>query len=191
MSAAPPFTAPYISEQDYLAGEKDGQVRHEYVEGQVFAIAGASKRHNRIAGNIYRAFINAHQACCEAYIGDIKVRIAERKRYYYPDVVVGCAEDDNADEHYLEKPCLIVEVLSTSTERRDTVEKLLAYQSIRSLKVYLLVAQGQPCVDMLYPEADGRWWLRTFTRLEDTISLPCPEMVLSLATIYESIAFAA
>ncbi len=74
----------YITEQDYLEGEKIGDIRHEYINGQVFAMTGASKRHNRIAGNCYRALSEAGN--CEVYQSDIKVRLAERKTYYYPDL---------------------------------------------------------------------------------------------------------
>ena len=183
MCAARPLADHYISEPDYLKGEKLAAERHEYVDGQTYLMAGSSKRHNRIAGNCYRAFMLAGDNRCEAFIGDIKVRVKGSKAYYYPDVVVGCAEDES-DEYYLEKPCLIVEVSSDSTIRKDYLEKSLAYQSLTSLQAYLIVAQDKPQVDMLVRTTEGGWALQQFERLEDEITLPCPVMTLSLDTIY-------
>ena len=183
MCAARPLADHYISEPDYLEGEKLAAERHEYVDGQTYLMAGSSKRHNRIAGNCYRAFMLAGDNRCEAFIGDIKVRVKGSKAYYYPDVVVGCAEDES-DEYYLDKPCLIVEVSSDSTIRKDYLEKSLAYQSLTSLQAYLIVAQDKPQVDMLVRTTEGGWALQQFERLEDEITLPCPVMTLSLDTIY-------
>ena len=177
----------YLSEQDYLAGEKHSEIRYEYMDGQVYAMAGASKRHVVITGNVFAQLRAAAKGLpCTVYQSDMKVRTAAHKTYYYPDVVVGC-EDDEASDYYLEKPCLIVEVLSDSTEKRDRREKLLAYINIPTLKAYLLVAQDQYEVEMFYREPTGSWWVETFSGLESTLTLPCPEMSLSLAEIYEGI----
>ncbi len=110
------------------------------------------------------------------------------KAYYYPDVIVGCQRDE-ADEYYLEKPCLIVEVTSKSTEWKDFTEKLIAYQKLASLQVYLIVAQDQPQVTMFYRDAEGAWDVARFDSLEQTITLPCPEATLTLADIYEGVDF--
>lgn len=179
----------YIDEQDYLEGEKLAELRHEYVDGQVYSMAGTSKRHNRLAGNIYRALIVAGQQNCDVYIGDIKVRIAQRNSYYYPDVMVGCDASDNADEYYLEKPCLIIEVLSSSTKKKDATEKLLAYQNIESLQAYLMVDQYKCHITLIYRQKNGYWWVKNFSELDDTLSLPCPKMELKVATLYENIQF--
>lgn len=180
---------PYLSERDYLEGEKYSDIRHEYVDGQVYAMAGASKQHGIIAGNLFAHLREkAKGTPCVVYQSDMKVRTAGRKRYYYPDVVVGC-EPDDTDDYYLEKPCLIVEVLSESTARRDRTEKLLSYMNIPTLRAYLLVAQDQPEVEMFYREPDGNWWVQAFSGLEASIVLPCPETTLTLADVYESIRF--
>ena len=137
-------TATRITEQDYLEGEKSSKVRHEYIDGQVYAMAGASKRHSEIAVNISTALrIASRRSPCRVYSSDVKVRLAEHRSYYYPDVIVGC-EEDEANDYYLEKPCLIVEVLSQTTAKRDRSEKLLAYMNIPTLRAYLLVEQDQP-----------------------------------------------
>lgn len=187
MSAVMPTTE-YLSEQDYLAGEKLAKERHEYVDGQVFAMAGASKRHNEICLNIALLLRSgAKNNPCRVFSSDIKVRIGKRKSYYYPDVVVGCSEDDDADEYYLEQPCLIVEVTSKSTEWKDYNEKLLAYQAIPSVKGYLVVSQDKLHVSHFYRDADGEWWVDTFTEFEQVIGLSCPEMSVSVADIYDGI----
>ena len=191
MSLAQPLDIPtaadnYISETAYLAAEKAADERHEYVNGKIYAMAGSSKRHNRIAGNCYRAFMSVNSPC-NAFIGDIKVRAQKRNSYYYPDVVVGCAEDDNNDDYYLEKPCLIVEVSSNSTVRKDSLEKSLAYQTIASLQAYLIVAQDKPLVDMLVRDESGAWELQQFDQLTDSINLPCLGLSLTLAMLYEGL----
>lgn len=176
-----------ISEQEYLEFEKNSSVRHELVDGQVLAMAGSSKRHNTIAGNI---FAHCHAALraspCRVYSSDIKVRINHRKNYYYPDLVVGCDEADNHD-YYLEQPCLIVEVLSDSTEKRDRTEKLLSYINIPSLQAYLLVAQDRPEVDLVFRAGDGTWNVAWFEGLEVAFFLPCIQTELSLAEIYAGV----
>lgn len=111
-----------------------------------------------------------------------------RDAHYYPDVVVGCAEDDDADDYYLEKPCLIVEVSSESTIRKDYLEKALVYQAIpSSLQAYLIVAQDKPQVDMLIRNTESGWDLQQFDRLEDEITLPCLDLTLSLRVVYAGV----
>ncbi|MGB1257909.1 MAG: Uma2 family endonuclease [Thiolinea sp.] len=187
MSAVMP-TSGYLSEQDYLDGEKLAKERHEYIDGQVFAMAGASKRHNEICLNLALLFRPGTKGnSCRVFSSDVKVRISKRKSYYYPDVVVGCSEDDDVDDYYLEQPCLIVEVTSKSTEWKDYNEKLLAYQSIPSLKGYIVVAQEKPHVSHFYRDDDGEWWVDTFTEFDQIIELPCPKMSVSVADIYDGI----
>lgn len=177
---------PYLSEQDYLEAEKHRDVRHEYVDGVVYAMAGASKQHNIIAGNLYAHLRAASRGTgCTVFQSDLKVHAPGSKSYYYPDVMVGCEPDENND-YYLEKPCLIIEVLSDSTERRDRSEKLLTYMNIPTLQAYLLVAQDKPEVEMFYREAGGTWWVQSFEGLDASITLPCPETTLTLADIYEA-----
>lgn len=179
----------YITEQDYLEGEKTAEFRHEYVDGQVYAMAGTSIRHNDIALNIAFALRAATRGTpCKVNASDVKVRAQRSKAYYYPDVIVGCQRDE-ADEYYLEKPCLIVEVTSKSTEWKDFTEKLIAYQKLASLQVYLIVAQDQPQVTLFYRDAEGAWDVARFDSLEQTITLPCPETTLTLADIYEGVDF--
>lgn len=183
----PSSSVAQVSEQDYLALEKNSDSRHELVDGQVLAMAGSSKRHNTIAGNIFAHCHTALRASpCRVYSSDIKVRINHRKNYYYPDLVVGCEEADNHD-YYLEQPYLIVEVLSDSTEKRDRTEKLLSYINIPSLQGYLLVSQDKPEADLVFRSGDGTWSVKCFEGLNASVLLPCLQTELSLAEIYAGI----
>lgn len=184
-----PDNPAYITEADYLESEKLAEERHEYVNGVVYAMAGTSLRHNDIALNIAFALrIAARGTPCKVNVADVKVRAQRSKAYYYPDVVVGCLRDD-ADSHYLEQPCLLVEVTSTTTEWKDYAEKLIAYQKLASLQVYLIVAQDQPLVTLFYRDLEGAWDVARFDKLEQAIPLPCPEATLTLAAIYEGVDF--
>lgn len=128
---------------DYLEGEKASSVRHEYIDGDVYAMAGGTKVHNQVAGNFY-GLLRAHLrgTPCRVFIGDVKVHVAWdwRERFYYPDVVVGCEAGDT-DPYVVEQPKLIVEVLSNSTERDDRSDKFYAYRRLPSLEEYVLIAQ--------------------------------------------------
>ncbi|WP_020557971.1 Uma2 family endonuclease [Thiofilum flexile] len=183
------YDLPPISEDDYLARELGANERHEYVAGQVYLMAGSSKNHNRIALNIASYFNQLTRgSSCQVYASDMKVRIKERNSYYYPDVVVSCDNNDNND-YFLDYPCLIIEVTSDSTLRKDYLEKSLAYQSISSLQTYIIVAQDKYQVDILRRNAKGYWDLSQMTGLEQSIELPCPISHLSLQEIYQDISF--
>src|SRR5215210_4129937 len=126
-----------LSVGGYLEGERDSEVRHEYVAGQAYAMAGASARHNRIALNI-AGRLNDHLAGgeCEAFMADMKIRVAP-DLFYYPDVVVTC-DPPGGDPYFRTTPRLIIEVLSPTTERTDRHEKMAAYKSCPSVQEYAL-----------------------------------------------------
>ena len=177
----------YLSVEDYLAGEKESQVRHEYVDGQVYAMAGASDRHNRIAGNIF-ARLSDHLAegPCEPFISDMKIR-ASARLFYYPDVVVTC--EAGGDRYTKTQPVLIVEVLSPSTERIDRYEKLLAYRQVPSLQEYVLMAQERMLVEIYRRSSDEEWEHEILTEPEDGLALKSVGLSLSLAQIYRRVRF--
>jgi len=129
-----------ISVEDYLQGELISDIKHEYIDGYVYAMAGASTNHGRIASNV-AGELRQHlkNLPCDVLIADFKVNV-NRHKFFYPDVVVIC-DSNNADVYYTEKPLLIVEVLSNSTQRKDRTLKRLAYQSLPSLQEYVLIEQ--------------------------------------------------
>lgn len=178
----------YISIADYLEGEKDSPVRHEYIDGFVYAMAGASDRHNRLSGNIYNRLDNhLDEDPCEPFIADMKVW-ANEKVFYYPDVVVAC-DGPNADPYYRKQPRLIVEVTSPSTEQIDRTEKLSAYKQIKSLKEYLIVSQDTIRIDVYRRMRGDRWQWEVLTELKEELRLDSVGLTLSVEQIYRRVKF--
>lgn len=175
-----------LSEADFLQGERRARDRHEYVAGQVFAMGGASMAHNTLAGNVF-ALLHRHLRGrpCRGFIADMKVRIAARSTYYYPDVVVSCDARDLAAEpprDYLEHPSLVVEVLSPTTETIDRREKLLAYRELPSLVEYVLVDQERRSID-LYRRV-GADWTHALLCDGDTLELASVSLSVPVSEVY-------
>jgi len=179
----------WISEEDYLEGEMLANRRHEYLDGQVYAMAGANARHNLIALNVAVELRTATRGKgCQVFINDMKLRISEQRTFYYPDVMLCCDPQDN-HELYREHPCLIVEVLSKSTATIDRREKLLAYQGIASLRYYLLVAANKMQVEFYQRAVDGNWYVGTLGA-EETLEIQCSPlntMTLSWEDFYQEV----
>jgi Uma2 family endonuclease len=178
-----------ISVEDYLAGEKISPVKREYVDGEVYAMAGTSDNHARIAGNLFTALSNhlRDSFACEPFFGDIKVRVSS-KVYYYPDVLVSC-EENPENSYFRNEPILIIEVTSPSTERTDRSEKLLYYQQMASLLEYVIVDQHKLNVDIHRRQPDGRWITYYFNEADDEIELKSVELTLPITEIYRRVRF--
>lgn len=177
-----------ISVDEYIQGELESDVRHEYMGGEVYAMVGASDRHNLIAGNLFAALRPLVRGTpCQVFMSDMKVRlrVAEEDVFYYPDIVLACDAEDRAT-YFRSHPCLIVEVLSEGTARVDRREKLLAYSSIESLQEYLLLSQDRQEAE-LHRRQDG-WRAVRFT--QGAVPLTCLETEIPLATIYEDVPLA-
>ncbi len=176
-----------LSEADYLEGERASQIRHEYVSGEVFAMAGASKAHNIISLNVAMLLRNALRGSgCQTFIADMRVRIAAQSIYYYPDVVVTCAPADLASEapkDHIDSPSLIVEVLSPTTEAIDRREKMLAYRHIENLREYVLVDQERRWVEVYRRTESG--WVADLYSPEDEITLDTAKLNFSMDDVYE------
>ena len=176
-----------LSVAEYLEGEKDAAVRHEYVAGQAYAMAGASARHNRIAGNIFaRLNDKLDGAECEPFISDMKVRVAP-DLVYYPDVVVTC-DPPGGDPYVRTEPRLVVEVLSPSTERADRHEKLAAYKNCPSVREYALVSQERMLVELHRRVGDG-WQTELLTEPDERCAFDSVGLTLTLADIYRNVRF--
>jgi Uma2 family endonuclease len=176
-----------LSVEDYLAFEEKSTERHEYVAGEIFAMAGPTLRHNVISLNLATAF-HAHLrgGTCRAFINDVKCRIQvsdDDEVLYYPDVMVACGKLA-LDEHYLWEPKLVIEVLSPSTEMIDRREKALNYRRIGQLEEYVLVAQRTRHV-AIYRRSTG-WQPQHLSSLEDTAEFHSIRLSLPLTQIYES-----
>ena len=184
--ADPALNIPKLTVDEYLELERHAASRHEYVDGIVYAMAGTSVGHDRIAGNIYRSLGNQLAGRkCESFSSDVKVRIQRDAAsfYYYPDVTVDCSGAGNASL-FAEEPRVLFEVLSPDTERIDRGEKLRNYQSIPTLDAYVLVDQYHVAVTVYRRTSDG-WVMEFYTEKADTLDLTGIECRLPLATIYE------
>jgi Uma2 family endonuclease len=178
---------PHTSPDDYLIHEAASTVKHEYLDGQVVAMAGAGERHNRIAGNAFFRLRTATRGTpCGVFISDMKLRVADTNAFYYPDVMLVCATDDHP--HYKTSPCVVIEVLSPSTAAIDRREKWLAYRTLHSLSVYLLVDAEQRHADYWQRDETGDWCQGTLEENE-VLNLICPPLSipLSLDDLYEDV----
>jgi Uma2 family endonuclease len=181
-----PFNMLTVTE--YLEAEKSSDIRHEYVAGQVFAMAGASEEHNLIVTNII-AILRPHLrgSSCRAFISDMKVKVKIRNAniFYYPDVIVTCDPEDN-ERYFKTRPNLIIEVLSNSTAKIDKREKRINYQTIDSLKEYVLVYQDQIKVEIYRQDDQGNWSTEVLGK-EDKIRLDSVDLTLMMADLYEDV----
>lgn len=183
--ATPAYRQPPLSLEEYLQLEAESDTRHEFVGGQIHALAGASRRHNRIAGNIFaRLLIAARGGPCRVYMSDVRLKVGD-DIVYYPDVMVACGPPGE-DPHMEGSPCVVVEVLSPGTEQIDRREKLLSYKSIPTLRAYLIVHQDRPRVERVWRDEEGNWWDADVAE-SGRVPVPCPEIVLDLAEIYEGV----
>lgn len=179
-------TTGQISPEEYFEGEQMSEIRHEYVDGYVYAMAGASDDHNRIAVNIsgeLRERLRGGK--CEAFVNDMKAKIPPRfsNAYYYPDVLVSCESTDDA-LYFRERPSVIFEVLSPATERIDRGEKANAYRQIPSLKVYVLVEQERIAVTVLRVAEVG-WTTEMIEGKSAVLRLPEIGVEIPMERIYE------
>nr|VFK22069.1 MAG: Endonuclease, Uma2 family (restriction endonuclease fold) [Candidatus Kentron sp. LFY] len=180
-----------LSIPDYLNGEADGSIRHEYIDGQVYAMAGGSARHNLIAVNVGSLLDTRLPETCEVFVADMKVRIhrIDDSRFYYPDVMACCREEDK-EAYYRESPCLIIEVLSDATERPNRLEihrfeKFQAYRQLETLQEYLLLNQH-------YPEATlfrrrNAWQAEIYRK--GTFRLESVDVTVSFDVLYRRVRF--
>ena len=176
-----------LAVDDYLGGEQDSPIRHEYVAGQTYAMAGAGVAHNRIAGNLFFHLRSATRGTpCAVFISDMKVRVAAHEAFYYPDVLL-CCEPGEREALYQTAPCLIAEVLSPSTEAIDQREKLIAYRTLPSLRYYLLLEQHRRRVEVYAQDADGGW--RHTVHEDGALAFACGGLALgmTLAELYEDV----
>lgn len=165
----PPKLKPKISVEDYIEGEKITEIRHEYLDGEVYAMSGASKRHNRIALNMLRKIADHLDSTdCRVFYNEVKLRVNLLNRFYYPDLVVVCGSDEEHD-YYITKPTIIVEVLSPTTALTDKREKWFAYQEIEGLKEYVMIEQDDEHVEVYRKRADGLWSFIEFDAQEELV----------------------
>lgn len=187
----PPLAQPRFTPERYLALERAADHRSELINGQIYAMSGASRRHNLIVlnfGSELRAQLRGRP--CETYVSDMRVKVADTTMYTYPDVSAVCGsprfEDTNGDT--LLNPDLIAEVLSPSTERHDRGVKFAHYRRIETLREYILLSQDHPRIE--HYTRDGEHWVFTeITDVDGTLPIVSLGCTLSVREIYERVQF--
>ena len=178
---------------EYLALERDAEYKSQFLDGEIFAMSGASEEHNLVAGNVFASLhTQLRTRPCRVYITDLRVRDRASGLYTYPDVVAVCGERKFEDKQVLDtllNPTLLVEVLSKSTEGFDRGEKFRRYRTIDSLKEYLLVAQDKCYIEHYTRQPDNQWLLSERQELDDEILLSSISCRLLLSDIYENVSF--
>lgn len=168
-----------ISEEAYLQSELLSETKHEYIDGAVYAMAGASKNHQRITANVLSEFLTQlKNTPCEPFASDIKVKVGSK--FFYPDVMVVC-KDDGGNDYYTETPVIIVEVLSKSTRRMDETAKKFAYQTLPTLQEYVLIEQDFVDVEVCR-RSEG--WVSHHYFMGDNVAFDSVGLTLTVADIY-------
>jgi len=179
----------YISPEDYLAGEETSPIKHEYIDGQVYAIAGASDAHVTICLNLASALRNhVRGRGFRVYMSDMKAQIDTANIYYYPDILVTCDPRDRQLTNYKKYPCLIVEVLSSKTEAFDRGDKFADYQQLETLQEYILINQKRQRVECFRRNGDGFWVLQ-FYHPGCEIHLTSIDFRAFIEALYEDVTF--
>ena len=153
---------PYMSEEEYLEFERNSEIKHEYFDGEIFAMSGASEAHNLIVANVIITLGNQlKKKPCRLYPSDMRLKIERTKLYTYPDVMVVCGDRKFGDKEkdMLLNPDVIIEVLSDSTENYDRGKKFEHYRRIASLKEYVLISQNIPKIERFLKTDHRRWIL--------------------------------
>lgn len=180
-----------MSIDEYRKLEENATVRHEYVAGEIYAMVGATRRHHRICGNVFRRLANAAaDGPCRVSMETVRLEVSGEVvsggLAYYPDVMVACSPEP-ADPYIEDAPCLVVEVLSPSTESADRREKLMVYRQVPTVEAYLVVEQDRKRVERYFRDEDGVWHKADLVD-EGRFPVPCPPGAqLSLAEIYEGL----
>ncbi len=179
-----------LSEEDYVRLEALSPIRHEYVNGEIFAMTGGTLRHNTIAGNLYSGLrTHLRTSTCRTFINDVRVRIARSNAYYYPDVVVACPRRGELlalDSATLDDALLIAEVLSPSTEATGRREKLLAYRTIPSLLEYALISSEDAKVEIHRRQGDIGWQRIEYSGPED-VEFASIALTLPMRDLYDGV----
>ena len=179
-----------LTPEEYLAIERKAESKSEYINGEMVAMTGASRRHNLVVVNIVGEIGQQLKGrSCEMYANDMRVRVPSTRLYSYTDLVVVCGEPQFEDDYFdtLLNPTLIIEVLSESTEGYDRGKKFGFYRTIPSLAEYLLVAQDELRIEQYAKQPDGRWLLSEYRSMEDVAELASIQCQLALKEVYDKV----
>ncbi|MEH2284579.1 MAG: Uma2 family endonuclease [Nostoc sp.] len=178
----------FLTPEAYLQLEEKSNIKHEYIDGQVYAMAGTTDTHNTIGLNLALLIRNHFRGSdCRVYFADIKARIEKRNRFYYPDIIVTCDPKDRETSTYKRFYKLIIEVLSDSTEAFDRGDKFNDYQTIDSLEEYVLVNTKHQRVETFRRNDQGLWVLQTYTPDDQTFELQSIKLTAPFSDLYENV----
>jgi Uma2 family endonuclease len=178
----------YVTPEEYLTFERQAEYKSEYMDGQIYAMSGASLRHNTIVANIVAELVGQlRDRPCRALPSDMKVRLPDSRKFFYPDVSVVCGEPQFYDERsdVLLNPVLVIEVLSESTASFDRGKKFLAYQHIESLQEYILISQDTHLIEQYVRQTRESWTYTATVGLDSHVTLPSITCTLSLKAVYD------
>ncbi len=181
----------YLTVEEYLQMEEQSNIKHEYIDGYIYAMAGAlAIQHVTIAGNLFALLRNhVRGSGCRVYIADMKAQIESLNRFYYPDVMVTCDQRDQETPAYKRFPRLIVEVLSNSTEGFDRGDKFADYQVLESLQEYVLINTKRQRVECFRRNDQGLWVLQSYTSENKSFRLNSVDFEETIAALYEDVVF--
>ena len=179
---------PYLTEEEYLALEREAVTKSEFHDGQMFALAGGTRAHSRIAVNLCVAFASAlKDRDCSAENSDLRLHIPQRRSYVYPDLMISCGDEAGPENDVAERPVLVGEVLSPKTESYDRGAKFALYRTVDSLREYLLASQAEPLLELFSRQADGRWVLSEARGLEAVLRVDSLGFSIRLEDVYRRV----
>lgn len=176
-----------MTAEEYLAWEATQEGRYEYWDGEVVAMSGATRNHNRVALNFFKILVDSLNLPHEIYIIEVKVQVEPGQNYFYPDVVVTCDQRDD-DPQLVQFPCLIVEGDKTSTEAVDRGAKFAKYRQFSTLQEYVLVQVEQAAVEVFRRNERGQWVLSDYV-LSDRLLLESVGVEIAIADLYQQVKF--
>jgi Uma2 family endonuclease len=182
----------YISQEEYLEQERAATEKHEYYQGEIFAMSGASLKHNRVFSNLFIGIGNQLKGKgCQPYGSDLRIHVPKNTLYTYPDISIICGDPNLMDEKFdtATNPSVIIELLSKSTRNYDRIEKFSLYRDIDTLQEYILVDTEKTHVEKHIRHADNSWQLTDYRLLENSFTIDTVQIILSLKDIYEGVSF--
>ena len=179
-----------MSPEEYLEFEHNSDIKHEYIDGEVYAMAGTTKANNTISLNLAILLREKlKDSDCQTFMADIKVNVSNQKRFFYPDIVVTCDDNDDVNAYDVKFPKIIVEVLSESTEKFDRGKKFQYYRTIPSLQEYILVSSQEYLIECFRRTKNDLWTLQTYEGLNAILRIENLTIDSSLSEIYATLNF--
>lgn len=182
----------YMTPEQYLAFDRESDIKHEYADKKIWAMAGAKEKHNLICtSTTFSLYGQTRKRPCKIYQSDMRVQVSQSGSYRYPDVVVVCGETQFVDdeEDTLLNPTVLIEVLSKSTAEKDRTTKSWEYRQLPGLQDYLIISPDEAVIEWYHREEDETWRTGKTRGLDKTIELLSIDCTLTLADVYEKIDF--